>query len=52
MLVIEFVERTGANYTAMNNALGAVYQAAREYERRVLAPYEQEKCRINGDVYS
>ena len=40
-----------AGYKSLNEVLGVLDAAAREYYRRVVAPYEQKKCTENGDVY-
>lgn len=39
------------DYQAINDVLGALEGAKLEVYRRVAAPYEDRKCRINGDVY-
>lgn len=39
-------------YWALELASGALRGAAREFERRVIAMYENQKIRENGDVYS
>lgn len=38
-------------YQDHNDIMGALDGAAREYYRRKVAPYEQEKIKDNGDVY-
>lgn len=39
------------NYDNMSNIKGALEDAACEYYRRRLAPYEDKKIAENGDVY-
>ena len=39
------------NYARMAEVMSAFDCAAREFYRRVVAVYEDEKCRLNGDVY-
>lgn len=39
------------NYEAYNKVLGVLTAVKLELYRRMIAPYEQEKCRLNGDVY-
>ena len=39
------------NYQRANDVLGVLDAAAREYYRRVVVPYEEKKCSVNGDVY-
>jgi hypothetical protein len=38
-------------YCNMNTVMGALASTAQEFYRRVVVPYEQEKCDTNGDVY-
>ena len=39
------------NYERYNAAIGALECAKQELYRRQIAPYEDEKCEQNGDVY-
>ena len=41
----------GLNYIAANALVGCLDCAKMELYRRVVAPYEDQKRRINGDVY-
>ncbi len=41
-----------SNYQEFNNALGMLLATALEYYRRVVAPYENQKCHDEGDVYN
>lgn len=38
------------SYNNFKNFCGELRQCATEIERRLLGPYEDEKCKINGDV--
>lgn len=38
------------SYNNYKNFIGELYQCATEIERRILAPYEDEKIKENGDV--
>jgi len=38
------------SYNEYKNFCGELYQCAREIERRILASYEDEKIKENGDV--
>ncbi len=38
-------------YATLNTVVGALECAKLELYRRVAVPYEDQKCRINGDVY-
>ncbi len=42
----------GKNYQVMNDIVGALEGAKAEFQRRVVAPYEDQKIIENGDVYS
>lgn len=41
----------GDNYGAYAAIVGVLETAKLELYRRVVVPYEQDKCEINGDVY-
>lgn len=51
-LLDEYVRTHGKSYATLNDVLGAVEGAKLEFYRRVAAPYEDVKARLNGDVYS
>ena len=44
-------ERGGVSYTIINEVVGVLECAKLELYRRIAAPYEDEKCEENGDVY-
>ena len=46
-----FKAAEAGNYQAINDILGAFEGAKSEFYRRIAAPYENEKCMDNGDVY-
>ena len=52
-LVDDFLDRQpdGLSYAAINEAIGALECAKLELYRRIAAPYEDEACARNGDVY-
>ena len=39
------------SYATINNVIGVLECAKLELYRRIAAPHEDEKCRVNGDVY-
>jgi hypothetical protein len=43
--------RNGLSYQTLNDVVGALESAKAEFQRRVVAPYEDKKIRENGDVY-
>lgn len=51
VLLIKYFEMNGANYQAINDCLGALDGAGKEYYRRIAVPYENQKIKINTDVY-
>jgi len=50
-LAIEYVGRHGLSYQTCNDIVGALDGAKAEFQRRVVAPYEDKKIIENGDVY-
>jgi len=51
MLLEGILKRTKLSYTNCNNLLGTLDCVAREFYRKRVAPYEDEKAEENGDVY-
>ncbi len=47
----DFISRKALSYTNINEVMGAIECAKLEFYRRVAAPYENEKSRVNGEVY-
>lgn len=39
------------SYASRSRAHGILQDVATEWYRRMIAPYEDQKCRDNGDVY-
>jgi hypothetical protein len=50
-IIIEYLENKGRSYQHMNDIMGALEAAKLEFYRRVVAPYEDQKRKENGDVY-
>lgn len=50
-LLRDYTSSRGGNYTAYNEAVGALECAKLELYRRMVAPYEDTKIQENGDVY-
>lgn len=40
-----------SSYSGHNEIIGALECAKQEYYRKVLVPYEDQKCKENGEVY-
>ena len=51
VLLKDFLDLHGTNYTNMNNIVGAVECAKQEFIRRIINPYENTKIEENGDCY-
>jgi hypothetical protein len=51
LLVQKYVADRGLSYQSINDVLGALDGASKEFYRRVAGPYEDAKIAINGDVY-
>ena len=45
-----YLTQVGLSYQTINDVLGALDGAAKEFYRRVAAPYEDKKIAENGDV--
>lgn len=49
-LIHRYLDDNGASYRQMNDIIGALESAKREFQRRVMDPYEETKLVLNGDV--
>ncbi len=50
-LLLAYVGTLGTKYQTYNDVLGALEGAKLEFYRRRVAPYEDWKAHVNGDVY-
>lgn len=50
-LAQEYIKANGLSYQNINDVVGALEGAKVEFQRRVVAPYEDAKIKENGDVY-
>lgn len=50
-LMMRYLDRKGLSYTNAAETIAATTEAAAEFRRRVLVPYEDKKIAENGDVY-
>ena len=50
-VILLYLKQKGLSYTICNEVLGVLDAVAREFYRRKVAPYEDEKIVQNGDVY-
>lgn len=51
MLIKTYQQFRGLSYQTVNDIVGALEGAKAEYQRRVVAPYENSKIAENGDVF-
>jgi len=50
-LMLGIIKRFGESYDTYNALVGVLECAKQELIRRRLSPYEDKKCKENGDVY-
>ena len=51
-VVSNYLLRKGTSYQTINDIIGVLESAKLEFYRRIAAPYENDKIKENGDVYS
>jgi hypothetical protein len=51
MVLQNYLLGHGKSYDTFNDISGAMTECLAEFRRRVIVPYESEKCLLNGDVY-
>ena len=49
-LLSEYIKRKGLRYQNINEVMGVLDCASKEFYRRVAAPYEDTKIKENGDI--
>lgn len=49
-MIEDFLNQNGVDYQSITDATGALRDLATEIDRRILAPYEDRKRIINGDI--
>jgi len=50
-IIREYLKSQPLKYQTLNDIVGALEGAKVEFQRRVVAPYEDLKIKENGDVY-
>lgn len=50
-VALAYLAEVGLSYQTINDVLGALSGASKEFYRRVAKPYEDRKRELNGDVY-
>lgn len=51
-LLEQYRAKHGDSYRIYNEMIGALECAKQEFYRKVMVPYEDKKCKVNGDVYA
>lgn len=51
-LVLQYMKDKPISYATYNNIVGALECCKQEFIRRKVSPYEDEKIKENGDVYT
>lgn len=51
LLILRYFDQNGGRYQQINDIVGALEGAKLEFNRRVVADYEDVKIEENGDVY-
>ena len=51
LLVQFYIKHHGKSYNTLSDVTGVLNDVKTEFERRVVAPYEDKKIKENGDVY-
>jgi hypothetical protein len=52
IVCLDYLSNKGERYATMNDVVGALESCKLEMYRRLVSPYEDEKIKENGDVYS
>jgi hypothetical protein len=50
MIALDYCRRFGMKYENANAVVGAMESAKQEFYRRFVAPYEDSKIELNGDI--
>ncbi len=50
-IINQYIKFKGKSYQTYNDIIGALACQSQELYRRKIAPYEDRKCEVNGDVY-
>ena len=50
-VILSYLRYRGLSYQTCNDIVGALDNCKDEFRRRVQHPYEDEKIKLNGDVY-
>jgi len=51
IIIMKYLYERPRNFTVLNEIIGVLDNVKNEFYRRVVAPYEDQKIRENGDVF-
>jgi len=51
-LCLNFLKRSTISYTALNEIPGVLECVKAEFYRKIMIPFEDQKCITNGEVYN
>lgn len=51
LVIIDYMETNQLSYQTCNDIVGALECCKREFQRRIVDPYEDDAIQRNGDVY-
>lgn len=49
--ILSYLFRHGKSYTSYNEVIGVLECCKLELYRKMIAKYEDQKCKLNGEVY-
>lgn len=49
-ILVAYIKQEGLSYQTLNDIIGALECAKMEFNRRIVAPYENKKIKENGDL--
>jgi hypothetical protein len=52
VLIDNYIREKGVSYALLNEVMGVLACVGQELYRRIIVPYEKEKCVANGEVYT
>lgn len=50
-IIVKYAHLAHPHYNRLNSVIGVLESVKQEFYRRIIAPYEEQKSRENGDAY-
>lgn len=50
-IILGYLDKKGESYSTFNELMGVLECVKQEFYRRSVADYEEEKMKINGDIF-